>query len=372
MATLHWNEVFAWRLSQQSLDKRARHGHMLDVVSRMGGAHAQLMSAAELSLWARVRDLTALDVQQALWHDRTLVKTWAMRGTLHLVTATDFLLYIALFRTFIHYRRGSWLKYHGVTLDELEAIIEGVRSILGDVGLTREQLAEALAEQTDTLKLLELLRSGWGALLKPSAFLGDLCFGPNQGQQVTFVRPAAWLTMTPPSDEQHARETVIRRYLTTYGPATIDELARWFGMEASAAKKHLRALGNAVVEIDVEGWTAWLLADTLEQMVERTVSGVVRLLPHFDPYTIAVARHHQYLMLAEHKTRVYRAQGWISPVVLVDGEIVGVWKHEKQQNHVVVQIELFAPQTEQVKQGIEEEAKRLGVFLETEVELVYI
>ena len=372
MAALHWNQVFAWRLSQQSLDKRASRRHILDVVSRMGGAHAQLMSAAELSLWARVRDLTALDVQQALWHDRTLVKTWAMRGTLHLVAAADFPLYIGLFSTFTHYRRGSWLKYHGVTLDELEAIIEGVRSTLSDAGLTREQLAEALAEQTDTPKLRELLRSGWGALLKPSAFLGDLCFGPNQGQQVTFVRPSSWLMMTQPLDEQLARETVIRRYLTTYGPATTDELARWFGMEASAAKKHLRALGSAVVEIDVEGWAAWLLVDTLEQMGDLAVAGVVRLLPHFDPYTIAVARHHQHLMPAKHKTRVYRAQGWISPVVLVDGAIAGVWKHEKQQNQVMVQIELFAPLTEQVKQRIEEEAERLGTFLETEVELIYV
>lgn len=372
MATLDWSQVHAWRLSQQSLDKRPNREHMLDVVARMGGAHAQLMSAAELSLWARVNDLTALDVQDALWRDRMLVKTWAMRGTLHLVTTADFPLYVALFNTFTHYRRASWLKYHGVTIAELEAIIEGVRSTLSDAGLTREQLAEALADQTNTPKLRELLQSGWGALLKPSAFLGDLCFGPNQGQQVTFVRPAAWLATTQPSDEQQSRETVIRRYLTTYGPATSDELARWFGMEVSAAKKHLRVLGSAVVEIDVEGWKAWLLAATLEQMDDLSVSGVVRLLPHFDPYTIAVARHHQYLMPAEHKTRVYRAQGWISPVVLVDGEIAGVWKHEKQQNYVVIQIELFAPPTDQVQHGIAAEAQRLGTFLETEVELVYV
>src|SRR3990172_8621004 len=95
MAALSWRQVNAWRLSQHSLLQRAEHRQLLEVVTRLGGVQAQLMSAAELALWARVDGLAPGDVQNALWRDRTLVKTWAMRGTLHLLTASELPLYVA-------------------------------------------------------------------------------------------------------------------------------------------------------------------------------------------------------------------------------------------------------------------------------------
>src|SRR5919199_3024209 len=90
-----WNQVNAWRLSQQCLSPRLKCQEYTEAVTRTGGIQAQVMSAAELALWARVDGLTPQDVRSALWQDRTLVKTWAMRGTLHLIAAGDFPLYVA-------------------------------------------------------------------------------------------------------------------------------------------------------------------------------------------------------------------------------------------------------------------------------------
>lgn len=95
------------------------------------------------------------------------------------------------------------------------------------------------------------------------------------------------------------------------------------------------------------------------------------MLPHFDPYTIAVARHSQPLLTAKHKARVYRAQGWMSPVVLVDGRMAGVWEHEKGRDQVALKVELFEPPDARVKRGLEAEARRLGEFLEAEVQVAY-
>lgn len=184
------NGVNAWRLAQHHVLDRAEHQHWLPVVGRIGGVQAQVMSAAELALWARVDHLSVSDIHAALWHDRTLAKTWAMRGTLHLLQASDFPLYIAARQVHSARRPPSWFTYHGVTPDELEATIEGVAATLHDTPMTREELAHAVAERAHTPKLGELLCSGWGTLLKPSAFRGDLCFGPNRGQNVTFVRPS--------------------------------------------------------------------------------------------------------------------------------------------------------------------------------------
>src|SRR5262245_47297768 len=95
MNSFTWKQINAWRLAQHNLLERASREDWLPVVSQICGLHAQVMSAAELSLWARVKDLSPTDVRNALWRDRSLVKTWAMRGTLHLLAADEHAAYTA-------------------------------------------------------------------------------------------------------------------------------------------------------------------------------------------------------------------------------------------------------------------------------------
>lgn len=371
MVSLNWDQVNAWRLAAHSLLKRAGRDQIVDVVKHIGGLHAQVMSAAELQLWARVEGISPADVQRVLWTDRALIKTWAMRGTLHLVAASDFPLYVAALDKGVSpfYRRPSWLKYHGVTREEMDDLIEGVRSALTGTGMTREQLSKAMVDHTGKAHLGELLTSGWGALLKPVAHRGYLCFGPNQGQNVTFVKPDQWIGRWHPVDGEDALKEIARRYLSAYGPGTIDDFSRWLGMDESATKKVFRALGTELVEVDVEGWKAWALASTLPDMDRFKAKRTVRLLPYFDPYTVAVYRHAHYLLPEQFKDRVYRSQGWISPVVLVDGRMVGVWEYDKRRSATTVQVDMFVTLTDEVRAGIEREANRLASFLESQVQL---
>jgi hypothetical protein len=95
MLSLTWDQARIWRLRQHYLLERANRPQMLDVVSQVGALQAQVMSAAELQVWARVNDLAREDVANALWEARTLIKTWVLRGTLHLIAAQDFPLFVA-------------------------------------------------------------------------------------------------------------------------------------------------------------------------------------------------------------------------------------------------------------------------------------
>ena len=190
---LTWQQVNAWRLTQQQLSVRAAPDALLKVVARLGGVQAQLMPAAELALGVRVKDIHPADVQRLLWAERTLVKTWAMRGTLHLLAAHELGHFVAAWAATIPKRPPSYYTYHKVTPAELDTLIGTIPTVLDATPRTREQLADAVAQQTDNPNLREVLLSGWGALLKPSARRGDICFGPNQGQHVTFVRPTDWL-----------------------------------------------------------------------------------------------------------------------------------------------------------------------------------
>jgi len=369
--SLTWEQINAWRMKRQYLAGRAERKQRLEVVSRLTGLHAQLMSAAGLALHARVEGLQPDDVEEDLWQKRSLVKTWLMRGTLHLVRADE----LPLFSTALNasvadfYRRPSWLKYHQVSAAEVEAILDGVRETLGEKGMTREELAEKLAAHAGSPRLRELLLSGWGALLKPAALAGEICFGPNQGQNVTFVHPERWLGGWEPVDPQQAVVEVLRRYLNAYGPSSMDEFGRWWGVDPAKAKKLFKALGDEVEAVEVEGWPAWALASSLEEMAAAQPGKCVRLLPFFDQYTIAVARHSQYLLPAAYKERVYRTQGWIAPVVLVNGRMAGVWEHEKQRTQVLVKVELFEAVSKAVKTEIEAEAQRIGEFLGAEAQV---
>src|SRR5438445_9171173 len=229
MLTLTRPRVEAGRLLRHHLERRTPAGSMLAVASRLCGLHAQVMSSAELTLWARVEDLDRRAVQRALWEDRTLVKTWAMRGTLHLLPAGELPLWHAALSTSRRYLRAAlWQKYFGISLEELDRLTEAVGAALNGRVMTREELMREVRRLTGSAAFAsKLAQSSWGTVLKPAAFTGRLCFGPSLGQRVQFTHPDTWLAAaTSKVDPQTAPAAVTRRFLTAYGPATCHDLAR--------------------------------------------------------------------------------------------------------------------------------------------------
>jgi len=377
MQALTWHQVNLWRLEQHRLSPRVKRQDYLEAAMGTGGIQAQVMSAAEMALGVRVDGLTPQDVQSALWEERTLIKTWAMRGTLHLIPSAELPLYVAA-RSI--YGKRDWLKwfmYFGISEAHYEAFMAAVPRILDSEPMTREQLANAVAEDIGVPELVTiLLASSWGSLWKPLAWRGEICFGPTIGRNVTFVRPSEWIGATVNQDTwepQAALREVARRYLRSYGPATVEDFAQWWGGGAvlGPARKLFRSMQDEIEEVDVEGWHAWALRTTIEPMrsVEAPQREIVRLLPLFDAYTLGLCHDIEQLLPREHKIRVFRPQGWITAVVLVDGSMKGVWEYQTRHSQTVVKISMFSssPPSTSVKQGIEAEAERLSAFWNTEV-----
>jgi hypothetical protein len=371
MLKLIWPQVLAFWLQRHFLEERAAPGDLLAVVSRICGLHAQVMSSAELATWARIDGLDSGDVSAALWQERTLVKIWAMRWTLHLFSAVDFPLYLAAFRAFGHFRREKWLKSVGLTADDMNALLEGFRVTLNGNDLTREQLADALAQHTGRPHLREALLGGWGTLLKPGAYQGHLVFGPNSGKSVTFVSPRHWLGEFSEPDTADARLETVRRYLYAYGPATSGDFASWWGAARADAKKLFRALGDELIPVSVEGRDAWALRTDADALQAVQPSKAVRLLPGFDPYTLGLRRDCESALPAAYKGRVFRQQAWISAVVLVGGYVVGVWNYEVKKARLAVTVEPFQPLSPAIRAGIEQEAARLGVYFNAAPEVKF-
>jgi hypothetical protein len=366
---LTWDQVRAWRLARQHLAERLPAKRMLDVVSDVCGVHAQVPSSAELQVWARTDDARPEDVREALWERRSLVRTWSLRGTLHLLTAEDLPLYVAALRTHDRWWKGAWLRMIGFSADELRAILDAIRASLGASPLTREQLADKVAERVGP-RARERMLSGWAEMLKPAAFQGSLISGPPKGQSVTFVRPDRWLgSWTEPAEDAAWRE-IVRRYLRAYGPAAREEFARWWGMQPAPAGRILQASADELAAVDVDGYRAWALAEDVAGMRAAGQPPPVRLLAGFDVY-VAGTRPRGSLLDRRFEDRVFRKAGWVSPVVLADGVIAGVWNHERTGGRVQVTVEPFRALSAAHKRQVGEEADRLGSFLGAPAQVSY-
>jgi Winged helix DNA-binding domain len=367
---LTWPQALAWRMRRHQLVERAPAHALLDVVARIGGLHAQVMSSAELTVHARVDGLEPDAVQRALWDERALVKLWAMRGTLHLLPATELDTWLGALGTYDHYLKPVWLRNFEITRDELERLIDAIAKALDGQPLTREELGAAVARLSGSRELEEKVQGSWGPYLKPASFRGRLCFGPNDGQRVRFTKPAAWLGRELDAhDPEAALREVTRRHLGAFGPASREDLARWWGVRPPQGGRMLEALGEEVVSVDVEGTGGWMLREHAAEAAAVEPVEVVRLLPGFDMWVIGAARDAAALLDPAEKKRVYRNQGWISPVLLVDGRMEGVWKHERKGKRLVVTIEPFGKLPKRVRTEAEAEAERVAAFVGGALEL---
>jgi hypothetical protein len=374
VAELSWDQLAAWRMDRHHLTERVPAARMLDVVSDLNGLHAQLMSSAELTLQARVDDLDPDAVQQALWRDRTLVKTWAMRGTLHLLRSREYPLWQATFATAMYPPKPVWLRWFGLTADELEQLIVAVGESLDGRVLTRTELADAVIDLTGVAKLGEKLADSWGATLKPAAFRGKLVFGPSSGQNVGFTNPGSWLAGIE-GDEVDPGAALLesgRRFLSASGPVTREDYSRWLGMSPAAAGRVLKQLGDEVAPVTVGGTAAWALARDVGSLKAAEPSTTVRLLPAFDQYVITATRHAAELMRRSFVDRVYRKQGWISAVLVVGGRIEGIWNSDVKGSKVVVDIEPFGELRPATRKAAEAEAERLARWYDRPLELRWV
>lgn len=369
-----WRQVTAWRLGRLHLTRRVSTARMVTVVEDLCGAHAQISSSVPLALAARVSNLTQGDVDRAIADERTLVKTWAMRGTLHVLAAGDLPLYCAAQRTRDQYQNPSFLKYFGLERADVDAVLDAIPQALDGQALSRDELARSILRITKRRHLEKRLLSGWGEMLKPAAFRGLLCFGPQSAGKVTFVRPDQWIGGWKDFDTDDALVEVFRRFLARYGPASRTELARWWGVRPPEAGRILKLMEDSLVEVmvDGDGTKRWMLRRDVAGLERATPPSGVRLLPSFDQLLVMSAPHSQAIVDPKFKSKIYRDRiaVWSLPTVLVDGRARAAWKVERKSKKAVVKVAPFEKLSRTASAGIEAEAGTLAVLLGTDVDVV--
>ena len=353
---LTWARALRWRLTRHHLVERAPPSELVRVVSEICGLHAQVMSSAQLSAWARIDDLERDAVDDALWKRRQLVKLWGVRGTLHLLPAREV---------------GVWLSALGTITNrgmtghpEIDALTDAIGEALDGRVLSREELALEVERLTGDPALAENVRFSWGSYLKPASFRGLLCFAPSEDGRARFTSTRSFVRrrIVVPDSTDGLRD-VARRFLSAYAPTTTENLGLWTGFARARVKQMLAALGDEAVELRIDGEDVWVLAADVDEIASADPPDTARLLPGFDPWVVGTLRYLPAQLDPALKARVYRPQGWISPVILVNGRMAGVWKHERKGSRLVVELEPFGSLPRWARAQLDAEADRLATFL---------
>jgi hypothetical protein len=357
-----WQQALAWRMQRHLLEPIGRLP-VAEVVRRLCGVQTQVASSAELAVRVRREATRPGEVGRALSQGR-LIKTWAMRGALHLLTPEEGGAFLSLMAAGRSWERPSWQRYFGVNTKVMDALRDVVREALDGPVLTREELVAAVTARRGLGHVGEALRSGWGTLLKPLAWQGDLCFGPSRGNRVTFTLPKAassrWAGVPDPDE---AAPVAIAAYFRAYGPGRIDAFGNWLS-GGWFGKRQLRTwfdtLCDRLAEVEVDGERVHVLAEDLDGLATARRTAAVRLLPGFDQYVLGPGTADGHVVPAVRRAAVSKQSGWISPVVVAGGAVCGTWELDGER----VRLAWFREAGRVPRKAVEVEVARLSSILD--------
>jgi hypothetical protein len=328
-------------------------------VETLGGVQAQDPSGAIWSIGLRTCDATAPQVQAAI-DDRHIVRTWAFRGTLHYLFATDLPWMLPLLAPAIVARNAR--RYRQLDLDEATfAQSERVmrRALKGGLSLARSEIARALEAEGISAQGQRLYY-----LLQRAALDGVLCQGLPRGREPTYVLISEWLGSPQAPAVPNPQAALAERYLLGHGPATVHDFAWWAGWPISVAREAIRAAPSRV-RVDVDGMELWAVG---EPPPPTETKATAYLLPPFDDYLLGYRDRSQALDPAFAR-QVNAGGGMPKPTVVVNGAVVGTWARTIRRDRIAVTLSLFRALEDTEQAGVQEAIRRYGEFVGLPVEM---
>jgi hypothetical protein len=368
--TLSWAAASARRLERHALLAPAPAATgPAEIARAVSGAHAQVLSAAELSLALRIRGATRGDVRRALWQDRSLVKTYGPRGTVHLLPTRDLPLWTAALSAVP--TQSPFPEGIRLTPEQTEQVLGAIGTALADAELTVEELHQAVVDLAGpwagdrVMPAFQDLWPRWRQAVGTAAHRGVLCFGQNRGRRVTYTNPRRWLPGFRPAPEGEALGELVRRYLHAYGPATSKQFAQWIGAPPAWAAGQFERHRDELAEVDFEGTPAWVAAGDADLPgVEEPPDGLL-LLPYFDAFVVGShPRDRLFPGRAAGRALVPSGQAGNFPVLLVGGQVAGVWHQRRAGSRLELTVEPLARLTAARRRALEVQAARIGEILE--------
>ncbi len=360
-------QVAAFRLRSHHLTDRLPADRLVEAVRDSGGIQAQVMGAARLQLRARTTGLLPEMVGAAL-DDGTLAKIWTMRHTVHLLPTGDLPIYVAALGDSLMRITQSWYEEAGLTAEVRRDMMDAALEALEPGPMTRKELADAVEPRIGS-RHRRWVEGSWGGVMKQGFMEGSLVFGPSRGQNVTFMRRDHLLPDWDPPPKEEAMAELMRRHLHAYGPCRVQDFVGWSASTVRECSPVWKSLTDETVEVEHLGRRCRMMAEDHEVASSLEPEGPqVQLLGHFDTYLLGHKERTQ-VVDERHRKLVFRPAGWVYPVVLVDGFAVGNWSQKARSKATDLTVEPFGRLGIGVRPAIREEARDLGRFWGTKVNI---
>ena len=321
------------------------------------------MSSARLALWTRNSRIGPPDVQQALLEERCLVRASCMRQTLHVLPAAEFYTYIAALKRSRVEAILRGMSRFGATRKDADRLNEVVLDLLSEGPKTQKELSNKIRPKVS--KQTNAWMDRFWSPVRLAMVEGLVCYGPDRGKDSTVVRTDRWLKRQKRVSEFESQRFLLRRYLSAYGPASAGDFSRWSGMSMKETAPVWNSMAEGLSEVSVEGRKFSVLREDYDSLASAKLrETVLRLLPGFDPYLLGHVEKGHLIADSLYK-RVYRNQGWISAVVLLDGRVIGIWSIGKKGKSLSIDVELFEKVSKNLRSRIDKEVESLSTFLAT-------
>jgi hypothetical protein len=329
------------------------------VVAHLGAVQAQDYPAALWAVGLRTAGATWAEVERAI-AQRQIVRTWPMRGTLHFVAPADVRWLLELLTPRIVAGMASRHRQLGLEAADFARGRElAGRALEGGEQLTR-------AEMYDGFERGGVSPAGQRGIhiLGVLAQQGLICFGPHRGKQPTFVLLEEWVPKARRLEREEALAELAKRYFSGHGPATLQDFVWWSGLKVADARAGLDAVAAELAQETVDGATYWSPRDFVKP---REAPPAVHLLPAFDEYLVGYKDRSAALDPAHSQTIQPGGNGIFSPVIVRDGEVVGVWRRAIQKNTLEITAKPFAKLGAAEAGAFAAAAERYGRFLDLRV-----
>jgi hypothetical protein len=322
-----------------------------DVVRWFGAVQAQDYPGALWAVGLRTIGATEADVERAV-AERTIVRSWPLRATLHFTAPEDLRWMLACFAPRMMARavpRLKQLELDERTLSRSAAVLS--KALRGDRQHSRPSLYARLERAG--------IRTGEGRgahILWHCAHDGLICFGAREGNQHTFALLDEWIPSSKTITRDEALAELARRYFTSHGPAALKDFIWWSGLSAGDARAGLALARPHLHKAAIDGVEYWHAEPT-----RRSVApGHAVLLPPYDEYTVAYQDRSAAL---DPKHAAAARNGILGPTILLDGRIIGTWTRQLTSGEVTIALTPFAKLTGERRRAVAAAADRYGHFL---------
>jgi Winged helix DNA-binding domain len=301
----------------------------VEVARAVAGIQAQDPFPARLSFRSRSRRLKAADIDRARTEERSLLRTWLMRMTIHMIPADDAHWWLPLFEPGMEKWERRRLEQLGMPPRIQERGLREVVRLLGQEGpLTRTEVANGL--RGIGIKLDTMTR---GHLMGLAVSSGNACLGPDRNGSSCLVLRRDWLGKQRRFDRDRALAELSRRYLRAFGPATDRDFAYWSGLPLRDVRAGLATIWGELEEVRVGDATMLMLG----KAPRLPPAGQIRMLGGFDTFLLGY-KDRGFTTGEEHRETVSDGGGGIYPVIVRDGVVLGGWRAYRRSGRIEISL----------------------------------